>query len=256
MKTLKRNSGLGTVIAAYIVMLLSIPFFWILAVRFSGLPSVIMPSPSQVWSVLSIEWDILWYHTTVTIGEALLGYAAANLFAIALAILFTYSPWSEHFVTPWMVVIRNVPFVTVASILVVTLGDTLGTKVIVVVLVSFFPLLANLTKGLKAASPVLLDRMEVLKASRWQVFKRVLWPAAMPYYIAAHEIAFTGSIVGAIIAEWFFARKGLGFLIVQSTTEYRADRLYAVTLIASVLAVGAYLSCRLWEHWLLRWKRK
>jgi NitT/TauT family transport system permease protein len=155
-----------------------------------------------------------------------------------------------------MVVIRNVPFVTVASILVVTLGDTLTTKIIVVVLVSFFPLLANLVKGLGSASPVLIDRMEVLNASRWQVFKRVLWPAAMPYYVAAHEIAFTGSIVGAIVAEWFFSRKGLGFLIVQSTTEYRADRLYAVTLIASVLAVGAYLLCRLWEHWLFRWKRR
>jgi NitT/TauT family transport system permease protein len=140
--------------------------------------------------------------------------------------------------------------------LVVTLGDTWTTKIIVVVLVSFFPLLANLVKGLNSAPPVLMERMRVLNASRWQVFKRVLWPAAMPYYVAAHEIAFTGSIVGAIVAEWFFSRKGLGFLIVQSTTEYRADRLYAVTLIASVLAVGAYLLCRLWEHWLFRWKRR
>jgi NitT/TauT family transport system permease protein len=241
---------------AYFLMLVSIPVFWLLAVRFSGLPPVIMPPPEQVWTILTTEWDILWFHTTVTIGVALLGYLVANIFAISLSILFVYSPWSEHFVTPWMVVIRNVPFVTVASILVVTLGDTLATKIIVIVLISFFPLLANLVKGLNSASPVLIDRLEVMNASRWQIFKRVLWPAAMPYYVAAHEIAFTGSIVGAIIAEWFFSREGLGFLIVQSTTEYRADRLYAVTLIASVLAVGAYLLCRLWEYWIFRWKRR
>jgi len=251
----KKSRGIPIAIA-YVTMLVSIPVFWLLAVEFSGLPAVIMPPPSQVWAVLSSEWSSLWYHTTVTISGALVGYAVANLFAIALAILFVYPPWSEHFVTPWMVVIRNVPFVTVASILVVTLGDTWTTKIIVVVLVSFFPLLANLVKGLNSAPPVLMERMRVLNASRWQVFKRVLWPAAMPYYVAAHEIAFTGSIVGAIVAEWFFSRKGLGFLIVQSTTEYRADRLYAVTLIASVLAVGAYLLCRLWEHWLFRWKRR
>lgn len=241
---------------AYLVMFISIPVFWMLAVRFSGLPSVILPPPSMVGSVLVNEAGSLWFHTGVTIGEALLGYAVANLIAIGLAVLFLYSPWSEHFVTPWMVLIKNVPFVTVASILVVTFGDSLSTKVIVVVLVSFFPLLANLVKGLSSAPPELLDRMKVLDASRWQVFKRVLWPAALPYYVAAHEIAFTGSIIGAIIAEWFFARKGLGYLIVQSTTEYRADRLYAVTAIASVLAIAAYLLCKLWELWLFRWKRR
>lgn len=240
---------------AYIVMLVSIPIFWGIAVAFSGLPAIIMPPPQKVWSVLTSEWSTIWYHTTVTIGGALLGYAVANVVAISLSILFVYSKWSEHFVTPWMVVIRNVPFVTIASILVVTLGDTLTTKIIVVVLVSFFPLLANLSKGLQSPPKVLLDRMQLLNASRWQTFKRVLWPAAMPFYVAAHEIAFTGSIVGAIVAEWFFSRKGLGFLIVQATTEYRADRLYAVTFIASILAVGAYLICRLWEHWLFRWKR-
>lgn len=256
MSAASKSKGGFPVLIAYVLMLVTIPIFWVLAVEFSGLPPMIMPPPGQVWDVLVSEWSSLWYHTTVTIGGALLGYAAANLFAILLAVSFIYSPWSEHFVTPWMVVIRNVPFVTVASILVVTLGDTLTTKVIVVVLVSFFPLLANLVKGLNSAPPVLIDRMKVMDASRWQVFKRVLWPAAMPYYVAAHEIAFTGSIVAAIIAEWFFSRKGLGFLIVQSTTEYRADRLYAVTLIASVLAVGAYLLCRLWEHWIFRWKRK
>jgi NitT/TauT family transport system permease protein len=240
---------------AYLVMLISIPVFWLLAVEFSGLPPVILPPPAKVWTVLSSETAILLYHTGVTMGEAALGYAVANLFAIFLALLFTYSRLTEHFVTPWMVLIKNVPFVTVASILVVTFGDSLSTKIIVVVLVSFFPLLANLVKGLNAAPPELLDRMKVLDASRWQVFKRVLWPAALPYYVAAHEIAFTGSIIGAIIAEWFFARKGLGYLIVQSTTEYRADRLYAVTLIASLLAIAAYLLCKLWEHWLFRWKR-
>ena len=80
------------------------------------------------------------------------------------------------------------------------------------------------------------------------------WPSAIPYYIAAHEIAFTGSIIAAIIAEWLFARKGLGFLIVQSMTQYRADRLYAVTLVASLRAVGAYILVKVLERRLSRWQ--
>ncbi|MEM8867366.1 MAG: ABC transporter permease [Verrucomicrobiota bacterium] len=248
--------GRFSALIAYAVMFISIPIVWLIAVEMSGLPSVILPPPSKVLDVLLNEFSTLMYHTRVTLSVAILGYLVANLIAIFLSVLFVYSPWSEHFVTPWMVLIRNVPFVTVASILIVTLGDGLGTKVIVVVLVSFFPLLANLVKGLNAAPPELIDRMKVMNASKWQVFKRVLWPAALPYYVAAHEIAFTGSIIGAIVAEWFFARKGLGFLIVQSTIEYRADRLYAVTLIASLLAIAAYLLCKLWEHWVFRWRRR
>ena len=102
---------------------------------------------------------------------------------------------------------------------------------------------------------MLLDRLETLNASRWEIFAKVRWPAALPYYVAAHEIAFTGSILAAIIAEWFFARKGLGFLIVQATVEYRADRLYAVSMVSCALALVVYVLCKGWEHWIFRWKK-
>jgi ABC-type nitrate/sulfonate/bicarbonate transport system permease component len=184
----------------------------------------------------------------------LLGYLLANVLALGLALLFLYVPATEAFTTPWMVLIKNIPFVTLASILILTLGDQLAPKLVIVVLVSFFPLLANLNKGLHAADPVLLDRMRTLRATRWQTFRKVRLPAAMPYYMAAHEIAFTGCLTGAIVAEWFFSRQGLGFLLVQSVTEYRADRLYAVTLIAGLLSIGSYLLCRWAERRMFRWR--
>lgn len=240
---------------ATLLMLASIPVVWLGVLWWSGLPEVVLPPPGKVWAVLVDERALLWYHTGVTLYEALVGYAVANALAVGLAALFLRAPWTEEFLAPWTVVIRNAPFVTVASILLITFGDTLTPKVIVVVLVSFFPLLANLTKGLRAADPVLLDRLEALNATRWEVFTKVRWPAALPYYVAAHEIAFTGSIIAAIVAEWFFARKGLGYLIVQATVEYRADRLYAVSLIACALALGVYGLCKLWEWRLFRWRR-
>ncbi len=182
------------------------------------------------------------------------GYAVANVIAIALSISFLYLPWLEALAIPWTVIVKNVPFVTIATILIIILGDTPLPKIIIVVLVTFFPILANVTKGLKSADSVLLDRMQTLDASQWEIFAKVRWPSALPYYIAAHEIAFTGSIIGAIVAEWIFARKGLGYLIVQSMTQYRADRLWAVTLIASVLAVGAYMLVKAVERYLFRWQ--
>ncbi len=236
----------------YLLMLLSVPVVWVMAVKFAGLPSLTLPPPTLVFRVLFEERMELLSHTAVTVGEALLGYLLANVLALGLAVLIRQARSLEAFVTPWTVVLKNVPFVTIASILTITLGDTLAPKLIIVVLVCFFPILANVSKGLDAVDPVLVDRLRTLHASRLQRFAKAEWPAALPYYMAAHEIAFTGSILGAIIAEWFFARKGLGYLIIRATTEYRADRLYAVTLIASVLAVGAYALCRAVERELLR----
>ena len=243
-------------VAGYVVMLISIPLVWMLLVHIAGLPPAVLPKPSQVWTVLAEDHADLLHQTVTTLGEACTGYLVANLLAIGVALLYTYASWSEAFITPWMIVIKNVPYVTVAGILIIVFGDTLMPKVIIIVLVCFFPLLSNLVKGLQAADPVLLDRMRVLNASRWQIFCKVRWPAALPYYVAAHEIAFTSSVVAAIIAEWFLSREGLGYLIVQSTVEYRADRLYAVTLIASLLALGTYFLCRVWEAWIFRWKRE
>ena len=208
----------------------------------------------MVADVLWSERDILLSHTWITIVEALTGYAIANAIAITLSVSFLYMPWMEALALPWTVIIKNVPFVTIASILIIILGDTPLPKIIIVVLVTFFPILANVTKGLKSADPVLLDRMQTLDSSQWDILTKVCWPSALPYYIAAHEIAFTGSIIGAIVAEWLFARKGLGYLIVQAMTQYRADRLWAVTLLASSLAVGAYLLVKTIEKYLFRWQ--
>lgn len=239
---------------AYLIMLVSVPILWVIAIEVSGYPTFLLPPPDMVGDVLWSERELLLEHTWATIVEAMTGYAVANVIAIALSISFLYLPWLEALAIPWTVIIKNVPFVTIATILIIILGDTPLPKIIIVVLVTFFPILANVTKGLKSADSVLLDRMQTLDSSQWEIFAKVRWPSALPYYIAAHEIAFTGSIIGAIVAEWIFARKGLGYLIVQSMTQYRADRLWAVTLIASVLAVGAYMLVKAVERYLFRWQ--
>jgi len=243
-------------IFGYGLMLVSIPIIWALTVHFAHLPPAVLPPAAKVWTVLVEEHASLLHQTGVTLFEACVGYALANVLAIGLALVFVYASWSQPFITPWVIILKNVPIVTIAGILIIVYGDTLMPKVIIIVLACFFPLMSNLVKGLQAADPVLIDRMRVLNATRWDIFRKVGWPAALPYYVAAHEIAFTGSVAAAIVAEWFFARQGLGYLIVQSTVEYRADRLYAVMLIASLLAIGSYFLCRLWEMWIFRWKRE
>lgn len=239
---------------AYLIMFASAPILWVLAIQITGFPSFLLPPPGMVAEVLWEEREMLLSHAWTTIVEAVTGYAVANVIAIALSVSFLYLPWMEALAIPWTVIIKNVPFVTIASILIIILGDTPLPKIIIVALVTFFPILANVTKGLKSADSVLLDRMQTLDSSQWEIFVKVRWPSALPYYVAAHEIAFTGSIIGAVVAEWLFARRGLGYLITQAMTQYRADRVWAVTILASALAVGAYLLVKAIERYLFRWQ--
>lgn len=240
---------------AYLLMFVSVAAVWLLAVRLAGLPPLTLPPPSLVGQVLWDERATFAESALSTLSTALMGYAAANLIALALAIGALYLTWLEAFTTPWVVVLKNIPFVSLASLLIITMGSTLLPRLIIVVLVCFHPLLANLNQGLKAADRVLVDRLRTLHGSRWEIFRYVLWPSALPYYLAAHEIAFTTSIVGAIVAEWFLSRQGLGYVLVKAMTEYRGDRIYAATLISSAMSFAAYWLCRWLGRRLTRWQR-
>ncbi|MBC2607918.1 ABC transporter permease [Pelagicoccus albus] len=241
---------------AFPLMFLSIPLLWILVTLIFQPSEFLFPSFPKVFGVLVEEWGRLMYHTGATLKIALLGYVLANLVAIAIAVTYLYMKSFEEFSTPWTILIKNLPLPVYASILIVMMGDTLAPKVLVVIFFNFFPILANMSKGLREVDQVLIDRCYSLNASQWTVFRKVRMPAALPYFIAAQEIALTGAITGAIVSEWFFAQEGLGYLIVQASTEYRSDRLFAVGLLASVIAIFAYLGIRFLESYLFRWRRK
>ena len=158
---------------SYLLVLFSLPLVWLVGTSISQLPSSILPPPDMVAELLWEERSSLFRHTMASLKVAITGYLVSNILAVSLAVSFLYVRGLEHFITPWTVIIRNIPYVAIASILIVTMGDTIGPKLIIVVLVTFFPLLANLKKGLRATPDVLLDRMHTLNASRWQIFLKV-----------------------------------------------------------------------------------
>ena len=102
--------------------------------------------------------------------------------------------------------------------------------------------------------PNLIARFQTLHASRFQLFRYVLWPNALPYYAAAHEIAFTSSIVAAVLAEFFFSRQGLGFMLIQAMNDYRGDRLWATNIIIATLSAAALGLSVLAERVLIPWQ--
>jgi ABC-type nitrate/sulfonate/bicarbonate transport system permease component len=199
--------------------------------------------------------SLLW-NTYVTLTTAVTGYFFANVVAISLAVAFLYSNALKSLATPWVVVLKNLPIISVASLLIISFGDSPVPRILVVILICFHPILANLIKGFEQVDPNLIARFRTLHASRFQLFRYVLWPNALPYYAAAHEVAFTSSIVAAVLAEFFFSRQGLGFMLTQAMNDYRGDRLWATNIIIATLSAAALGLSVLAERVLIPWQPK
>jgi ABC-type nitrate/sulfonate/bicarbonate transport system permease component len=213
---------------------------WYLVIFVSGMPAFVIPRPERVLEALIKDWDLIYSNLLETLKVAGLGFVIANVLGIGLAVLFLASPFWRQAIMPAAIALRNMPYVALVTVLMLAFGDTIGSKVTIVVLAGFFPVLVNAHKGLQVADEVVLDRMRILNANWWQTFMRVRLPYALPYIVAAQEITGTTSIVVAIAAEWMISSSGLGFVINKAMQTYRGDLVFAVAFVSALLSFGVY----------------
>lgn len=228
---------------------------WYLAIYWSGLPAFVLPRPDAVLRSLIDSHQIITWQLLQTLKIAALGFVLANVVGIGLAVMFVVFPLGRAVTMPAAIALRNIPWVILVSVLGLSMGDGMATKVTVVVVASFFPVLVNTYRGLLSVDPILLDRMKILDASILEVFTKVRFPYSLPYIIAAQEITASASIVVAIAVEWMISRTGLGYLINQSMMQYKGDQVYAVALVSVGVSIGAY-SLVIYLGNRLNWKDK
>lgn len=213
---------------------------WYGAILWSGLPAFVLPRPEAVLKTLIVDWPLIWEHLLHTLEVAVLGFIMANVVGIGLAVLLVALPVGGLVVMPAAITMRNIPYVVLVSVLALAMGDGIATKVMVVTLAGFFPVLVNTHRGLLAVDPIVLDRMRILDASAWEIFTKVRFPYSLPFIVAAQEITGSASIVIAIAIEWMISRTGLGYLINQAMMQYRGDQVYAVALVAAAISFAVY----------------
>jgi NitT/TauT family transport system permease protein len=219
---------------------LSILGLWYGAILWSGLPAFVLPRPETVIHTLFVDRALIWEHLLYTLQVAVLGFIMANIVGIGLAVLLVAMPVGRLIVMPAAITMRNIPYVVLVSVLALAMGDGIVTKVIVVTLAGFFPVLVNTHRGLLAVDPIVLDRMRILDASTWEIFTKVRFPYSLPFIVAAQEITGSASIVISIAIEWMISRTGLGYLINQAMMQYRGDQVYAVALVAATISFCVY----------------
>ncbi len=233
----------------------SIVVVWEVAVRVFAIPAYVIPAPSSVARALVDQRGLLLENALPTLFESFAGFMVGNLIAILTAVAFVHNKTVEQTLFPVAVAIRTLPIVAISPILVLLLGNGYAPKVAIAALITYFPTLVNMVEGLKAVDPMALELMHVLSASKQETFWTVRWPSSLPYLFSALRIASTSSVLGAIVAEWIGSNKGLGYLIVLTTFDFRTALLYAAMATASAMALTFFFLIRVSERWLVRWER-
>lgn len=232
-----------------------IALWWIVVAAFS-IPSYLVPSPAGVWGAFRDEHDVLLTNLWPTALESVLGFLLGNVVAIVVAIVFVHSKSAERAFFPVAVFIRTVPIVAIAPVLVVVLGYGYAPKIIIAALISFFPTLVNMVRGLQAVDQQSLELLRVLSASRREVFFKVRIFASLPYLFSSLKIAATSAVIGAIVAEWVGSQQGLGYLIIQTTYNFQVALLWATMIVASVFSTLFFAVIGVIERFVVTWDAK
>jgi NitT/TauT family transport system permease protein len=242
-------------IALSLTGILAVLALWQAVMVVFKVPHYIAATPLEVVGALRAQPVILASNAWPTIVETIGGFVAGNVIAVLIAIGFVHNRTFQHTVYPLAVTVRTLPIVAISPILVLLLGNGYAPKIAIAALITFFPTLVNMVDGLNAVDAQAQELMHVLSATRWEVFRHVRWPTSLPYLFSALRIASTASLLGAIVAEWIGSNKGLGYLILASTYDYRTPLLYATMAVASAIALALFGLISVLENYFVPWRR-
>ena len=212
---------------------------WQIAVKWAGIPEVILPSPTSILALVIDKQDILLRHAIPTTLESAGGFLLASIFGIPIAILLTYSEIARQALFPNLVFFQLIPKIALAPLFIMWLGIGSQSRLAFSVFISIFPIIIASTAGLSSADPNAVRLCRSLTASEWQIFTSVRFPSALPYIFSGMKIGITLSIIGVIIGEFITSQRGLGYLIIFATS--RADTVVAMASIAVLCASGLLL---------------
>ena len=227
---------------------------WEALVRADVVDSLLLPAPTEVASALWNDRGLLGPDLAVTLQEVLVGLLAAVVVGAALGVAMHMSGAMRRALRPLVIGSQAVPVPVIAPLLILVLGFGLVPKVLLVALVCFFPVTINLYDGLRRVDPDARKLLRSYDASRWQSFRLLEAPAALPAAFTGLKVAAAVSVIGAVFAEWAGSDAGLGHALLTANGQLETARAFAATFLLFVLAVGLYGLFALLERRVVRWR--
>jgi NitT/TauT family transport system permease protein len=233
--------------------LLLIVIAWEAYVELANVSKIVLPSPSDILMVSWQRSDLLLRETLPTALESLYGFALAVVIGVPLAVCVSSSRILNLSLYPILIATQSVPKVAIAPIILVWFGLGMQSKLAIAFLVAFFPIVVDTATGLQATPPGLMELARSLRASRWQIFWKVQFPAALPFIFAGAKVAVTLAVIGAVIGEFVGSVNGLGNLLLSANSQLNGPLAWAALVWLSVLGIVLFLAVAGAERILMPW---
>src|SRR4051794_24066536 len=257
----RRRLGVGSPIAWLGLAVLIVS--WIVAVHWLKIPSYILPKPEAVvralWSGLAVSpASPLGYYLPLwsTLSNAAVGCVIGVALGLVIGSLMAEVEAVERLVMPYAFALQSLPKVAIAPLIVIWFGFGDGSKIAISALLSFFPVLINSFTGLRAVEPERVDLMRSLSASRLETYRIVKLPNAAPFIFAGLDMAVVYALLGAIVAEFLGAQRGMGVVITQAQAVSDVAGVFAALVILGALGIALHSSVRRLERRVVHWAHR
>lgn len=231
---------------------------WEAAVHLFAVEPYILPSPSAIVreALQPNVWPRLQMHTLATAWRTLTGLALGVLAGVVLAAAVHLTPGARRALAPLLVLSQSVPVIVLVPLLLIWLGFGEEPKIVLIMLVCFFPVTIAMLTGLRESDPALRSYLAMIGAGRWTIFSKLELPHAVPYLFSGLRIAAAYSVTSTVAAEWFGGGSGLGYYIKLSYSGFETARIFAGTIIIIVFSMLLFGAAALAETLVVRWRPK
>lgn len=219
---------------------LALLVFWQLYCSAADVSPTVLPTPTRIVSQLFENRQIAWEHTWQTLKETGIGFLVSIVVAIAIAIVMDQMAWLRRALYPTLIASQTIPVVAIAPLMIIWFGFGLFPKVLLIVLVTFFPIAVALLDGFAATEREAMDLLRTMGASRLQMFRLVRFPGALPHMFTGLRISATYAVLSAIFAEYVGAYKGLGIWMSESKSAFRTDLVFGAIGICALVSITLF----------------
>ena len=216
---------------------------WEMSVQFNWVSALILPSPFEVvraWWDLAITRGLIWSHFFVTLTEVIVGFSIGAIFGIGIAVLSAINLTFRRLVSPYMVALQVTPRIAIAPIIVAWLGFGMEPKIAIAAIICFFPMFINALTGLMQVDHENLEMFESMRATKWQIFRHLQLPGALPVIMAGFKTGISLALIGAIVGEFVSASEGIGVLIQRFSFQLLLPEAFASLIMLTAMGLFLY----------------
>lgn len=228
---------------------------WELVARLQILPPFLLPAPTKIIYTLIQTFPAMLEHLIITVLEAVVGFGVAIIFSLLMALVMDGILVVRKALYPIVITSQTIPIITLAPLFALWFGYGYLPKIVVVVLVCFFPITISLLEGLTSVDREQLDLLRAMGANQIQIYRMVKLPAAMPNFFAGLKIAGTYSVMGAVIGEWVGGKKGLGVYMLRVRHAFATDKVFATIIMITLLSILMLKIIKFAENKLMPWNK-